>query len=151
MFVVRRTGIALGGGGNDRFVIRGGTSRGGPGKDVFQVLAKGSGRAEGGRGADVLSFAKVRRGVTASLRTGTATWGDRSVTFAQIEVLFGSRRDDTLIGSARGDYLNGRGGDDILRGLGGNDLLIGDRGFDRGYGGPGGDVCATEVKIACEV
>lgn len=150
VFIVYRTGRAFGEAGNDRFVLRGGTSRGGPGKDTFQVLAKGAGTARGDGGADVISFEKVRRSVTASLATGKARWGDRHVTMVGVEVLVGSNKADTLNGTRRGDLLRGSGGDDRLRGQGGNDLLIGDRGFDTAEGGPGGDVCVTEVKAGCE-
>ena len=126
VFIVYRTGRAFGEAGNDRFVLRGGTSRGGPGKDTFQVLAKGAGTARGDGGADVISFEKVRRSVTASLATGKARWGDRHVTMVGVEVLVGSNKADTLNGTRRGDLLRGSGGDDRLRGQGGNDLLIGD-------------------------
>jgi Ca2+-binding RTX toxin-like protein len=131
-------------------VMRGGISRGGVGKDLFQVLTKGAGVANGQRGDDVISFEKVRRSVTANLGTGKATWGDRSVTMASIVVMIGTRKADTLDGTGRSDFLKGGAGDDRLRGQGGNDLLIGDRGFDIAEGGPGGDVCVTEVKAGCE-
>lgn len=150
LFIVRRTGRAFGEVGNDRFVMRGGVSRGGVGKDLFQVLTKGAGTANGERGDDVISFEKVKRAVTASLATGKARWGDRSVTMVSIVVLVGTRKADVLSGTGNGDFLKGFGGDDRLRGQGGNDLLIGDRGFDIAEGGPGGDVCVTEVKAGCE-
>ncbi len=150
LFIVHRTGRAFGGAGNDRFVMRGGISRGGPGQDLFQVLTKGAGVADGGRGDDAISFEKVRRSVTASLATGKATWGDRMVTMISIVAMVGTKKDDRLSGSARSEIIRGSGGDDRLRGLGGNDLLVGDRGFDVGDGGRGGDVCATEVRTACE-
>jgi Ca2+-binding RTX toxin-like protein len=150
LFVVHRTGRAFGQAGNDRFVLRGGTSRGGAGKDLFQVLTNGFGTANGERGADVISFEKVKRPVTASLGTGVARWGDRRVTMVSIAVLVGTKRADVLNGSRRADFIKGSGGDDRLRGQGGNDLLIGDRGFDIAEGGPGGDVCVTEVKAGCE-
>ena len=48
--------------------MRGGVSRGGVGKDLFQVLTKGAGVANGQRGDDVISFEKVRRSVTGQPR-----------------------------------------------------------------------------------
>ena len=150
VFLVRKTGVAVGAGGNDRFVMRGGTSRGGVGKDLFEVLTKGGGRADGGKSADIITFEKVKRGVKASLRGGKATWGDRVVTIASIEVMKGTRKADLLEGTNNGDFLNGLGGNDRLKGLGGNDLLLGGKGFDVGDGGSGGDVCVTESKPRCE-
>ena len=147
---MRKVGLALGEAGNDRFVMRGGTSRGGAGKDLFQVLTKGGGHADGGKSVDILSFEKVKRGVKASLRNGKATWGDRLVTMTSTEVLKGTRKADTLEGTNAGDFINGIGGNDRLKGLGGNDLLLGGKGFDIGDGGSGGDVCVTEVKPHCE-
>jgi len=113
------------------------TFEGGIGDDYF-VSSEGNDTYRGGAGFDQVAFHLFDpAGVTANLRTGTATdgWGDTDKLFS-IEMLRGSNFDDVLTGNGGRNVLRGLGGDDILNGLKGRDEVRYDR--DARYGGTDG-------------
>ena len=72
---------------------------------------------------------------------------------ASIVVMIGTRKADTLDGTGkrRLPQRRRRRRRPAAAGQGGNDLAASATdGFDIADGGPGGDVCVTEVKAGCE-
>lgn len=120
-----------GGAGND--TLRGGTGNdtliGGDGADVFQ----------GGEGRDTVIFGG-NRAVTVDLsRGGRQTTGQGTDSFASIENLIGSNRNDVFTGNGAANNLAGAGGNDRLSGGRGHDTLTGGGGRDVLDGGAGND------------
>ncbi len=140
----------LGQGGND-------TLNGGTGNDTLN----------GGNGSDIADYSTAATGISADLRTDSAT-GHGTDTLPGIEHLIGGPKGDTLIGGSGANTLKGRGGKDTLKGNGGadtilgqdsNDTLKGGSGNDTLKGGPGNDTvdggtgndsCSGESKANCE-
>ncbi len=112
----------FGGGGNDILT-------GGVGDDI---LAGGGGAdtIDGGEGTDTNSFEGIGLGVTASIGSGTASYGMVTETFTNIENLRGSDNDDNLRGDGNVNLIEGGAGDDTLIWSGGEDTLDGGEGFD---------------------
>ncbi|WP_151717951.1 calcium-binding protein [Gemmobacter serpentinus] len=127
------------------------TVTGGAGDDSFMARNSGD-MLIGGAGADLVDYAGLSRGVTASLSSPAPHGGSSGLDrFNSIEHLGGSRFNDVLIGNSGVNHLWGREGHDRLEGLGGadrlfggsgNDTLIGGPGADRLYGGAGSDIAS---------
>ena len=129
----------LGGGANDETLIGAG------GEDELFATA-GSDTMDGGAGRDLARFDNVGA-TTADLLTGQATGAFGTTSFARIEDLSGSPRDDLLIGDNRSNRLFGEDGDDVLKGKGSLDTLDGGNGTDTCFpGAPGG----WELLVDCE-
>ena len=132
--------VLCGGGGNDRIAP-------GTGDDV----------ADGGPGANTLSFAHSRVPVMVDLTNQTALDGgtDLVASFDRVigsrfgDVLLGSDAGESLLGRGGDDRVEGRGGDDQLRGGSGDDEIVGGAGVDRGSGGPGTNRCQAEAVSEC--
>ncbi len=118
---------------------------GGLGNDVL-VGGLGNDMLIGGDGIDAVSYARTGGEVHVDLSMGYARdFSDRAGhaygtdTLSGIEVVIGSRYDDSFIGSdhaddlrggAGNDYITAGGGDDVVRGDAGDDVLDGGDGFD---------------------
>ena len=119
------------------------TFEGGLGDDYFNS-SPGDDTYKGGAGTfDQVNFAFDPAGVTANLRTRSATdgWGD-SDTLLSIESLRGSGFDDVLIGNGGRNYIRGLAGDDELVGLRGRDEVR----YDRDYRFGGTDGVTVNLK-----
>lgn len=94
----------------------------------------------GGPGSDLVDF-YADQGVTVSLNDaaddGPAGEGDN--VHSDIEILFGSQRNDVLIGNAGPNTIDGGPGDDTISGGAGNDRLDGNGDADKVYGEDGDD------------
>ena len=124
---------------------------GGPEQDEFSFRTWATRATVRGGGSDnQIVFVGVRRGVTADISKGTATWKGGSLKFSGVHTLHGTFRKDVLSGSATSDVLYGRAGADVLRSRGGNDIITGQGGRDTGDGGSGIDYCFVEVRRSCE-
>ncbi len=127
------------------------TLRGGGGADVMnggsdsdQIFSgTGNDTIDGGDGYDYLYFSDAPAGVAINMSgpVGVATGGAGSDTIAGVELIFGSRFNDTFVGSdnavsflgddgndtitggAGGDHLEGNVGDDVIDGAGGVDTI----------------------------
>lgn len=165
-------GTLSGGSGNDSVNGRG-TLNGGSGNDVLtgsalaDNLRGSSGRdtLDGGLGADdiaggsntdTLLYPARVNGVNVTIGSGNSNDGGpedqtanrRDTVHGDVEVLFGTERNDVLVGDGSSETLIGLGGDDFavgnrggdtMLGFDGNDLLIGESGADLLRGGPGAD------------
>jgi Ca2+-binding RTX toxin-like protein len=165
-------GTHSGGSGNDSLSGRG-TLNGGSGNDVLtgsalaDNLRGSSGRdtLDGGLGADdiaggsntdTLLYPARLNGVNVTVGSGNGNDGGpedqtgnrRDTVHGDLEVLFGTERNDVLVGDRSSETLIGLGGDDFavgnssgdtMLGFDGNDLLIGESGADLLRGGPGAD------------
>jgi hypothetical protein len=148
---------AIGGGlvdlgdGDDRLAtaLTGNDVLGGPGDDVIEV---GSGRLDGGTGADVLHVSNPQAAseVTYATRTvgvsvtedGVANDGEpgeRDDVGSGIESVQGGAGDDVLVAGIEPHDLDGNAGNDRLVGGPRDDDLIGDLGDDVLLGGEGDD------------
>jgi Ca2+-binding RTX toxin-like protein len=124
---------------------------GGPDQDEFNFRSKSvHGTVRGGGNANQIVFLGVRKGVTADIGKGVASWQGGTLKFSGIHTLIGTRRNDTLIGSNTSDVLYGRAGADVLRLGAGNDLATGQGGRDSIDGGSGIDYCFAEIRHSCE-
>ena len=106
-------------------------------------------RADGGPGADVLSFQTDRRPRAPRPRHGARVVLRRRRRRPRLREGRGLADADVLRGTAHADHLDGNGGPDRLFGRGGPDLLHGGRGHDVAFGGPGRDRCVAEVRHNC--
>lgn len=93
---------------------------------------------------DSLDFSGTTTGVTVTFtgsEDGTATNGPNSVTFDDIEGIWGSEGNDSIDASAdsSGVFLVGGEGDDTIRGGSGDDTIYGNVGNDTLSGGAGND------------
>jgi Ca2+-binding RTX toxin-like protein len=79
----------------------------------------------GGDGRDLVSFSFAASGVEVDLLARTAS-GEGEDDISEVEVLDGSRFDDTIRGGAADELLIGRDGNDTLSGGAGNDVLWGE-------------------------
>lgn len=165
-------GTLTGGSGNDSLSGRGNIN-GGTGNDLLtgspfaDNLRASSGKdtLDGGLGADDISggsntdtlvYPGRINGINVTIGSGNGndggpedqTGGRRDTVHGDIEVLFGTDRNDvlvgdrtseTLIGLAGDDFVVGNSGGDTVLGFDGNDLLIGESGSDVLRGGPGAD------------
>jgi Ca2+-binding RTX toxin-like protein len=136
--------ITLADGGGYVFARAGAdTVTGGSGDDNLYA-GSGADSVDGGAGFDTINYrddgfdngtsATSTLGVSVNLKTGTATdnWGDTD-TLKSIELVWGSRFNDSLVG---GDTVNGAlqtDGFEGFRGEEGNDTIDGGTGFDRVY------------------
>ena len=92
----------------------------------------------GGAGQDWADYSTSSLGVTVDLAAGTGTGGDaQGDTYALIERVLGSSKEDSITGDAGVNYLRGLAGNDTLIGGAGNDYLQGDLGADHHDGGAG--------------
>ena len=125
--------VVLGGSGADRIwagpgsdIVLAGAGddavSGGAGVD-FVLGGAGDDAVAGGTGLDVAGFLAAPRGVTADLRTGTAT-GEGTDSLSGVEGLLGSGHDDVLSGNAGTNMFLGAGGDDIIIGRAGSDFAL---------------------------
>jgi Ca2+-binding RTX toxin-like protein len=95
---------------------------------------------DGDAGIDTVSYVASGVGVTVNLQANTGTGGDaQGDTFANMENVIGSSRDDVLTGNTLNNSLLGGGGNDTLNGGDGDDILIGEAGTDTLNGGIGND------------
>ena len=154
--------IVHGGTGNDTIIGGSGndTLYGDDGLDTFRFLdGWGADTVYGGTSTgegndDSLDFSSVTAGGISVTFTdaedGTATQGANSVTFDNIERIFGTGLADTinagadasgveLYGQGGNDSITGGSGDDILSGGTGNDTLYAGAGVDTIYGDDGAD------------
>lgn len=165
-------GTLSGGSGNDSVSGRG-TLNGGSGNDVLTGSAvadnlrgsSGKDTLDGGLGADdiaggsntdTLLYPARVNGVNVTIGSGNGNDGGpedqtgnrRDTVHGDVEVLFGTERNDVLIGDGSSETLIGLGGDDFevgnsggdtMLGFDGNDLLIGESGADLLRGGLGAD------------
>jgi Ca2+-binding RTX toxin-like protein len=164
-------GTLRGGSGNDRVTGRG-TLEGGSGNDELtgspqtDRLRGSSGRDTldggfgaddigGGSGTDALVYPGRANGISVIIGSGNGdggpedqTGGSRDTVRGDIEVLFGTERNDALVGDRSSETLVGLGGDDFVfgnsgrdtvLGFDGNDLLTGGSSSDVLRGGPGAD------------
>jgi Ca2+-binding RTX toxin-like protein len=165
-------GTVNGGSGDDNVHGRG-TLNGGAGNDLLtgsplaDNLRGGNGRdnldggsgaddIDGGNGADTLVYLGRVNGVNVTIGSGNfndggpedQTGSRRDTVHSDVEVQFGTERNDVLIGDRSPETLVGLGGDDLevgngggdtVLGFDGSDLLIGKDGGDILRGGPGGD------------
>jgi Ca2+-binding RTX toxin-like protein len=120
--------VLNGGGGLD--TLRGGggadTLNGGSGIYDFLEGGAGSDRLIGNGVYDIASYDTSDSGVRVSLATGLGQGGDaEGDRLSGIEVLFGSKANDTLMGGKAADYLIGNEGNDILVGSAGQDYMVG--------------------------
>jgi Ca2+-binding RTX toxin-like protein len=160
VIVIKESGLASGGEGNDSIEIDAGLSdtvqtNGDSGDDIF-ILRSGEVSIDGGDGRDTLSANQrsIFAGLDVDLLAGTInTFSDRerfSGTVRNVEeligadaypnVLRGDNAGERLIGGRSNDTLEGRGGSDALYGGAGNDTLSGGEGDDLLHGGAGNDV-----------
>ena len=124
---------------------------GGPQQDEFNFRGRNNHATVDGGGSDnQIVFMGVRRGVSADIGKGLATWSGGTLTFSRVHTLIGTFRKDVLVGSDGSDVLQGRAGADVLRASGGNDIITGQGGQDTGDGGSGLDYCYVEVRRNCE-
>ena len=144
--------LLMGDSGDDRMF-------GGPGADAFAGDA-GNDHMFGGPGEDFTQYV-FQPPIRAHLASGSiavaGTGQSRRRTYPEhdrirgMEIVEGSRANDTLIGGPRRDFLLGGGGRDRLLGRGNQDTLKGGRGKDRLLdGGPGRDHCLDPRRRACE-
>jgi Ca2+-binding RTX toxin-like protein len=123
----------FGGDGDDRMW-------GGDGNDIF-VGGKGADAFAGASGIDTVRYETSPSGVHIDLTLGTGSGGDAAGdSFSSIEIVIGSRFDDTLIGDGAANTLLGGSGKDALDGRDGNDVLDGGEGNDALTGGAGNDI-----------
>ncbi len=159
VIVIKESGLASGGEGNDSIEIDASLSdtlhaNGDSGDDIF-ILRSGEVNIDGGDGRDILSANQrsIFAGLDVDLLAGTIkTFSDRerfSGTVRNVEeligadaypnVLRGGNDGERLIGGSSNDTLDGRGGSDALYGGAGNDTLSGGEGDDLLHGGVGND------------
>lgn len=129
--------------GNDEIRSGGGNDilRGGSGDDAI-FSGPGNDSIDGGEGYDYLYYSDATAGVAINMRTGKATGGAGSDTITGIELVFGSRFNDTYIGNDQGVGFLGGDGDDTITGGAGRDHLEGNGGNDTLDGLGGVDVVA---------
>lgn len=119
------------------------------GADTFRSSA-GNDIFDGGAGTDLVSYAKVKTGVTVALGAGSADGqasgkGIGTDILRGIEHVAGGSAADSLTGNGTANRLEGNGGGDRLEGLGGADTLLGGSGNDRLTGGTGKDVLTGDA------
>ena len=136
----------VGGGGDDtlRGLTGGDTLVGGPGADLLdggeergedannQVeqagAPPGAGRVDAAEGEDWAAYRDARAGVTVDLDRNTGTAGEAmGDTLRNIELVWGSRHNDTFIAGERADAIHGDGGMDTIsyeRSKHGVDILL---------------------------
>ena len=156
-------GTVSGGSGNDNVHGRG-TVNGGDGNDLLtgsplaDNLRGGSGTDNldggfgaddiaGGSQADTLAYSGRVNGVNVTVGSGNfndggpedQTGSRRDTVHDDVEVQFGTERNDVLVGDRTPETLVGLGGDDFEVGNGGGDTVLGSDGSDLLRGGPGGD------------
>ncbi|KZD24927.1 calcium-binding protein [Tardiphaga robiniae] len=113
---------------------------GGEGNDIF-VGGKGGDAFAGASGIDTVRYETSSAGIHVDLTLGTGSGSDAAGdSFSSIEIVIGSRFDDTLNGDGAANMLSGGGGKDVLDGRDGNDTLDGGEGNDALTGGAGNDI-----------
>ena len=125
-----------GGGGSD--VLNGGT-----GSDLI-YSGTGNDTIDGGDGYDYLYFSDAPAGVSINLSgpVGVATGGAGADTVVGVELIFGSKFNDSFVGSDSPVGFLGDDGDDTITGGAGDDHLEGNAGDDVIDGGGGMDTIA---------
>jgi Ca2+-binding RTX toxin-like protein len=156
-------GTLSGGSGNDDVHGRG-TLNGGAGSDLLMgsPLAdnlrggRGGDRLDGGVGADdiaggsqvdTLVYSGRVNGVNVTIGSGDfndggpedQTGSRRDTVHGDVEVQYGTERNDVLVGDRTPETLVGLGGDDLEVGNGGGDSVLGGPGGDRQFGKSGND------------
>lgn len=104
------------------------TLDGGAGNDYFYA-SSAQNSIQGGAGIDTVDYSLAETGVIAAL-DGYGLGGAVGDTIMGVEVLVGSKFDDSLVGSTRNDTLIGGAGNDTLYGGVGADYLDGGEGSD---------------------
>ncbi|QRM33119.1 putative Ig domain-containing protein [Microvirga sp. VF16] len=136
-------GDSIDGGAERDFIEgRGGgdTLLGGTGDDVLTGGA-GADSLDGGAGIDIVSYATSQEGVVVDLAADANHGGDaEGDTFANIEIIEGSRLSDLMTGGTGVDIFVGLDGNDSLTGGDNNDVFVGSTGNDTLDGGVGYDV-----------
>lgn len=139
------------GGGSDDSLIGGigsDTLIGGDGEDLLLAgdgndsISAGSGAdvIDGGNGVDILDYRFSSTGIAVDLGLGAGTAGDAAGdAISGIEIVYGSRKDDTIGGDGSANDLRGSIGADVLRGVEGKDTLDGGVGDDTILGGDNPD------------
>ena len=136
-------------GGDDRIEadLSPDTVNAGDGDDIIVVpgngITQGPDTYAGGRGRDLLTFARAYSGpgLVVDLGAGTVRGLGRDIVTGVEDVVGTNLRGDTLIGDT---------GDNRLWGLGGGDTIDGAGGIDLAQGGDGDDTCVAETAIDCE-
>lgn len=119
-----------GGSGDDTFLMTGT-----PGSDT--IIG-----GEGGSDTDVINYTAVTGPITvnySAAEAGTVIHGADTVTFSQIEAIYGTAGNDTVNGSTGNDVFYGGAGADSVTANGGSDSIAGGAGADTIHGGAGGD------------
>ena len=131
--------VICGGGGGDTIKGLGGNDilRGEGAADKLYG-GDGNDTLDGGVGVDTADFSGSLAAVTASL-TGNSATGEGSDTFADVENLVGSSKNDTLTGSNANNTISAGAGADTVEGVGGADKLTGGGSGDIVRGGAGND------------
>ncbi|MBN9022953.1 MAG: hypothetical protein J0H08_12845, partial [Rhizobiales bacterium] len=88
--------------------------------------------------------AAASHAITVRATNSLGAYSEQSFTIAvnevALQVIVGTKGNDTLVGGATSDSISGLGGNDKLYGLGGKDSLDGGKGNDKLYGGDGDDM-----------
>ena len=124
--------ILNGGVGNDTLIGAGGddTLRGGDGADDLR----------GGGGTDIADYSTAAARVKVDLLDLIGNIGDAAGdSYASIEIIRGSARNDALLGDNARNRFEGEDGADDLRGRAGRDTVLGGEGADALNGGKGRD------------
>jgi len=110
-------------GGDDYLDGRGGDDSlvGGDGDDILQGDGAAHDSVDGGAGFDILSFDDRSLAIVADMRTGSATSAVGTVTFTNVEELYGGEGNDHFTAHDGGAFILGGAGHDTLIGGNGND------------------------------
>jgi Ca2+-binding RTX toxin-like protein len=130
-----------GGAGDDTFNIIGtGTAIGGEGNDIFILSGPYTGSIDGGGGSDLIEFTGTFSGSFVGIETvvGQGSGGN--------DFLIGGDGNDSLDGQGGNDTLEARGGNDTLIGGTGDDLLKPGLGIDTVDGGAGIDLLEVDYS-----
>jgi serralysin len=126
MAEIENVQIDTGGSGGGAVVMQNGTS----GNDKFYASSNVD-AWNGGAGWDTVSYWYATSAVGIYLSNMSANWGAASGdSYSNVEVIDGTRFNDTLVGDAGANAFWGDAGNDYLAGGAGSDTLGGGDGFD---------------------
>lgn len=136
----------LGGAGSDKIFAEGGNDslKGEDGNDTFYLLG-GIETVDGGVGTDAVTYYSSLAGITASLATGGISGDATGDDYTNVEILYGTKYNDTLYGSDNNDTLYGYSGNDSLEGGLGADTLNGSTDADKFIYGATADSTNTQT------